>query len=95
MVGDLIGLLVILAFLAAAVVGLRILSKPRASTEEEFEKRASEGTSLASAGFQAVNGLLNPSADKGSKAVAEIKEGSFQKRKNEGKGLGDNNRGGK
>lgn len=93
MVGDLIGVFVILALLSVAAIGLKALSRPRESTEEEFEKRASEGASLASAGFQAVNGLLNPSADRGSKAVAEIKEGRYQKKKKEGKGLGDENRG--
>lgn len=93
MTGDLIGLFAILALLSVGAIGLKLLSRPRKSTEEEFEKRASEGTSLASAGFQAVNGLLNPSAERGSNAVAEMKEGRYQKKKDEGKGLGDGSRG--
>ena len=90
---DLIGLAVILAFVAAAVIGLRVLSRVRVSTEEEFEKRASESVSFGSAGFQAMNGILNPSAEKGNLVVAEVKQGRYLAKKKEGKGLGHENEG--
>ncbi|NNE64972.1 MAG: hypothetical protein HKN33_00280 [Pyrinomonadaceae bacterium] len=93
MTGDLVGIGFFIILIAAILIGLKALGKQRVSTEEEFEERASESVSAASAGFQAINGILNPSADKGAKAVAEVKKGEYLKKKEEGKGLSKGNKG--
>jgi hypothetical protein len=88
---DWIGLIFLLLLLAVAFVGLKTLSKNRQSTEQEFEKRADEGASLLTAGVEAINGMLNPSAAKGKEAVTEVKRGDYQKKKQGGKSLGKEN----
>lgn len=86
--GDWIGLIFLVVLLAAAVFGLRRLSIKRVSTEDEFEARASESSTLLGTGAEAINGLFNPSSAKGRETVTQIKKGEFQKNKREGKAQG-------
>lgn len=92
MFGDWIGLVFFVLLAAAALAGLKMLSTNRVSTEEEFEKRASESATMLGAGVSAVDGLLNPSAAKGKETVVELKQGRYQKKTSEGKGLGRQNK---
>ena len=91
--GDWIGLAFILLLVAGALFGLNRLGRQRVSTEEEFEKRAAESASFLTSGVEAVNGLLNPSAAKAKETIAEVKQGTFSKKKREGKGQGRENKG--
>ena len=88
MVSDWLGLAFFALLVLGIFLGLRMLSKPKSSTEQQFEKRASEGVSFVTVGVEAINGLLNPSADKGKKAVAEVNEGTYLNKKREGKSVG-------
>lgn len=88
---DWIGLIFILILVAGAFLGLRALSKPQTRTEEEFEKGVSESASLLTSGIEALNGFLNPAAKKGKETVEEMKRGTYQKKRKEGKGLGKQN----
>ena len=88
MIGDWIGLAVLLLFVGGALVGVKLLSRQRVSTEEEFEKRLSESATMLGAGVSAIDGMLNPSAAKGKAAVRELKQGRYQKKRKEGKSLG-------
>ena len=85
---DWIGLLFFIILAVAIFIGLKILSKPRISSEQEFEKNASEGSSPLAAFGNALHGMLNPGAEKGRKTIIEMKKGSHSKKKSEGKAIG-------
>ncbi len=86
---DWIGIGILLLLACGVVVGLRILSKPRKSTEADFERRAEEGASFKSSGIDSLNGMVNPGAAKGTETVREIKKGTFDKKQSEGKSIGN------
>jgi len=86
--GDWIGLVFFLLIPFGVLVGLKLLSKGRKSTEQEFEQRASESGSLLSAGINAINGMLNPGEAKGKEAITEVKKGRYNKKQGEGKSVG-------
>lgn len=78
------------AFLiVGAVVGLKILAKPRRTTAEEFERNAAESASMLSASMNALNEMLNPEAAKSKEVEMQLKEGRFNKKKREGKANSD------
>ncbi len=77
--GDWIGLIFLVVLLAAAVFGLRQLSIKRVSTEDEFEARASESSTLLGTGAEAINGLFNPALRKVGKRLLKSRRVSFKK----------------
>ncbi len=87
--GDWTGALFFAVLIFGVFWGLRELGKQSSRTPEEFEKGAEESPSLLGAGVNALNGILNPEAGKGNNAVKELKRGSFDKKKKEGKSAGD------
>lgn len=86
---DWIGLAFFLLIPVAILVGLKLLSKKRISTEQEFEQRASQSGSLLGAGLNALNGTLNPGEAKGKEAITEVKKGRYNKKKGDGKLIGE------
>ena len=86
---DWIGLAFIVLLVVGSWIGLRALSRQRDSSEDEFEKNAAESTSLFSAGVNALHGILNPGFGKGEKAVKEVRKGTYNKKKRQGKSIGD------
>ena len=87
--GDWIGLMIIGALAVGAYIGLRLLSKPRTRTTEEFERNAAEGTTALGASMNALQELMNPEAAKSKEVITQMKEGRYQKKKREGKAGGD------
>jgi len=87
--GDWIGLVFIGLLIVCGYIGLKMLSKPRRRTSEEFEKGATESASLIGVSVNALNGILNPEAAKGNAAVEEVQKGSYNKKNSEGKAIGD------
>lgn len=85
---DWIGLAFFLLIPIGILIGLKLLSRKRVSTEEEFEQRANESGSLLTAGVNALNGMLNPGEAKGKEAITEVKKGRYNKRQGEGKSIG-------
>jgi hypothetical protein len=83
---DWIGLGIFVALALGAYFGLRALSKPQKITAEEFEKRASEGVSLVGAGLADLQKFLDPSKENAIVATREIKQGRYNKKKDEGDG---------
>ena len=81
------------AFLALLVIGvifgLRALARPRPRTSEEFERNAAEGTTAIGASMNALQELMNPEAAKAKETITQMKEGRYQKKKREGKAVGD------
>jgi len=86
---DWIGLAFIVLLIVGAFVGLKVLSKPRVRTAEEFERKAAEGTTALGASFNALQELMDPQAAKAKEVVTQMKEGRYQKKKREGKANAD------
>ncbi|MCC6826388.1 MAG: hypothetical protein IT172_11645 [Acidobacteria bacterium] len=74
-----IGLLII-----GLVIGLRVLSKPRVSTADEFERRAADGPGTIGVFVNALQDAVDPAAARAKEAVMEMKDGRYQKKKDEG-----------
>src|SRR5215212_1374182 len=87
--GDWIGLAFFILLLVGGLVGLRILSKPKTRTAEEFERNAAEGTTGLGATMNALHELMNPEAAKAKEVQTQLKEGRYNKKKREGKANGD------
>jgi hypothetical protein len=86
---DWLGLIFILVLAASAAVGLKMLSKPKTRTTEEFERNAAEGTTMMGATMNALQEAIDPESAKAKIVVTEMKEGRYQKKKREGKAEGD------
>ena len=90
---DWIGLLFFVLLIIGAIVGLRALSKPRPRTEEEFERSASEGTTMAGALLNALHDITDPAAAKAKEVRMQMKEGRYLKKQREGKANGEDETG--
>lgn len=89
--GDWIGLAFFVLLVVGVIVGLKVLSKPRVSTSEEFERNASEGKTMLGASMNALQQIMDPAEAKSKETIAQMKDGNFQKKKREGKALGKDN----
>ena len=87
--GDWIGLGFFVFLVVGAIVALKIISKPRVSSSDEFERNAAEGTTALGATMNALQELMDPAEEKKREVITQMKEGTFQKRKREGKAEGD------
>lgn len=85
---DWIGLVFLILLVAGAILGLKLLSKPRRRTEQEFERNAAEGSSLG-AFANALQEALDPAAAKAKEVQMQMKDGTFRKKKREGKANAD------
>ncbi|MBX3297699.1 MAG: hypothetical protein KF762_18535 [Acidobacteria bacterium] len=83
--GDWIGLGFIVLVITGAYFGLRTLARPATRTEEEFERRAAESTSGVGASVNALQEILDPGSAKAKQVAVEMKEGTYQKKKQDGK----------
>ena len=86
---DWIGLGFFILLIVGVLVGLKVLSKPRTRTTEEFERGAAEGTTGIGASVNALHELMNPEAAKAKEVITQMKEGRYQKKKREGKADGE------
>ena len=86
---DWIGLIFFVLFVIGVIVGLKMLSKPKTRTSEEFERNAAENTTMMGASMNALHELMNPEAAKAKETITQMKEGRYQKKKREGKAGGD------
>jgi hypothetical protein len=88
---DWIGLGFFLLLIVGAVVGLKVLSKPRVSTSDEFERRAAEEKTMLGATMGALQELMDPQEAKAKEVIEQMKDGNYQKKKREGKANADEN----
>ena len=88
---DWIGSGFIIFLLASAVIGLKLLSKPRVSTSDEFERRASEEKTMLGASLSALQELMDPQEAKAKEVITQMKDGRYMKKKEEGKASGNAN----
>ena len=86
---DWIGIVFLGLLIAGAYFGLRALANQRPRTTEEFERKAAEGTTALGASMNALNEIMNPSAAKGKEVEMQLKDGTYGKKKREGKAEGE------
>jgi len=86
---DWIGLGFFVFLVILVLVGLKVLSKPRVSTEDEFEKGAADNPTMLGAGIGTLGEMLNPSEAKGKEAITEVKKGRYNKKQAKGKSIGE------
>ncbi|MFV0387951.1 MAG: hypothetical protein ACK5NT_04280 [Pyrinomonadaceae bacterium] len=86
---DLFGLLFFVLLGFGIWLALHRLSKPRVSTETEFEGNIAKSTSMLAAGVSALNGLLDPRDARGQITIKELRKGTYNKQKREGKANGN------
>jgi hypothetical protein len=85
---DWLGLGFFVLLIVGVIVGLKLLSKPRTRTAEEFERNAAENTTMLGASMNALHELMNPEAAKAKETITQMKDGRYQKKKREGKAGG-------
>lgn len=84
---DWIGAAFLVALVVGAIVGLKILSKPHTRTEQEFERNASESTAVGAI-LNALHDVTDPAAGRATEVRMQMKDGTFKKKKREGKAGG-------
>lgn len=82
---DWIGIGFFVLLLAAGYFGIRALANQKPKTTEEFEQRASEGSSGLGASMNALHELMNPEAAKSKEVRMQMKDGRYGKKRREGK----------
>ena len=87
---DVLGLLFFVLLIVGIFVGLKILSKSKKRSEDEFERNAAESTSMLGAGMNALQEALDPAAARAKEVQMQMKEGRYGKKKREGKANGTN-----
>ncbi len=83
--GDWIGVGFFVLLIAGAIIGLKVLSRPQTRTAEEFERNATEGTTMLGISMNALQEIMDPPAAKSKEVITQMKEGRYQKKKREGK----------
>jgi len=86
---DWIGLGFFVLVIIAAIVGLKMISKPATRTSEEFERNAAEGTTMLGATMNALQEAMNPEEAKAKETITQMKEGRYIKKRKEGKAGGE------
>lgn len=79
-----IGLAFFVLLVAGAIWALSALGKTRKITEEEFERRASEGPGLVGAGLIGLQKALEPAAERAIEAQEDLKRGRYDKQQESG-----------
>jgi len=72
-----IGLAIIVFIVLCGIIALSQLSKPYEVTLEEYEKRAHEAPSLASAAFIGLQKVLDPATEKAVEAQEDLRQGRY------------------
>ena len=80
-----IGLAFLLLLVVGAIWALSALGKPRKPlTEEEFERRVSEGAGLVGAGLMGLQKALEPAAERAEVTQQEFKRGNYDQKQESG-----------
>ena len=89
---DWIGLGFVVLLIVAAIIGLKVISKPRVSTSDDFERRASEEKTMVGASMSALQELMDPQEAKAREVIEQMKDGNYMKKKREGKANADDDK---
>ena len=82
---DWLGVIFFVLLIIGVIAGLKALAKPQTRTSEEFERNASENTTMLGASMNALNEVMNPAAAKAKETITQMKDGRYQKKRREGK----------
>ena len=83
--GDWFGLAFLVLLVVAAIVSIKLLANPRKRTSDEFEQGAAENTTMAGALMNALHDITNPAEARAKEVRLQMKEGTYRKKKREGK----------
>ncbi len=86
---DWIGLLFFAVLILGAIIGAKMLAKPRTRTAEEFERGAAENSTMAGALFNALHEVTDPAASRAKEVRMQMQDGRYMKKKQEGKADGE------
>lgn len=86
---DWIGILFFVLLLVGAFVGIKALANQKPRTTEEFERSASENTTMAGALLNALHEVTDPASQRSKEVRMQMKDGRYQKKRKEGKASGD------
>lgn len=86
---DWIGLAFLILLIVGALVAIKVLANPRKRTSDEFEQGAAENTTMAGALMNALHDITNPAESRAKEVRMQMKEGTYRKKKREGKAEGD------
>lgn len=86
---DWIGLAFIILLIVGALVAIKVLANPRARTSDEFERGASENTTMTGALLNALHDVTDPAAARAKEVRMQMKDGTYRKKKREGKANAD------
>jgi hypothetical protein len=87
--GDWFGLVFIVLLIVAGLVAIKVLANPRPRTSDEFERNASENTTMVGALMNALHDVTDPGAERAKEVRMQMKDGRYRKKKREGKAGGD------
>jgi hypothetical protein len=86
---DWIGLAFLLLLVVGAIVGIKVLANPKKRTADDFEKGAAENTTMTGALLNALHDVTDPGAARAKEVRMQMKDGTYRKKKREGKAEGD------
>ena len=87
--GDWLGLGFIVLLIIAGVIAMKVLANPRPRTSDEFERNASENTTMLGALMNALHDVTDPGAERAKEVRMQMKDGRYRKKRREGKAGGD------
>ena len=82
---DWIGLIFFVLLIVGVIVGLKVLSKPRTTTSDEFERSAMDNPSFTGALLNALHDVTDPAAKRSKEVRMQMKDGRFERRSGKGR----------
>ena len=86
---DWIGAAFFVLLLVGALVGIKVLANPKKRTADDFERGAAENTTMTGALLNALHDVTDPGAARAKQIRMQMKDGTFRKKKREGKAGGN------
>ena len=86
---DWIGLAFFVLLIVGALVAIKVLANPRERTSDEFERGAADNPTFTGALLNALHDVTDPGAARAKEVRMQMKDGTYRKKKREGKAGGD------
>jgi hypothetical protein len=82
---DWLGLAFLILLVVGALIGIKVLANPKKRTAEDFEKGAADNPTFTGALLNALHDVTDPGAARAKEVRMQMKDGTFRKKKREGK----------